>query len=147
MIGTVLLVLNEGFDDFAFLSCQVIFEEHNFDIIIASIKNSTCKGIDNSVITVSLEEALRQNIDYRAIVIVGGKNLENWELLENVINEFKSNNKAIGGIKEGVKIIKKILPEVEVSDNNKPIENQNVITLMDPDGSEEFAESFVKIIS
>ena len=88
MLDRILLVLTEGFDDYAFLSCQVILEENNFDIIISSKINGTVKGVDSSVITVSLSEVISENINFKGIILVGGNDMNNWDELDKIIGDF-----------------------------------------------------------
>ncbi|MHA2403345.1 MAG: hypothetical protein ACXADH_10180, partial [Candidatus Kariarchaeaceae archaeon] len=72
MTGTILLVVTNGFNDMAFLSCQVILEERGNDIIVVSENAGTVRGTDTSVMAVSLEDALSQDETYICIVVTGG---------------------------------------------------------------------------
>ena len=96
MVGTILLVLSQNFDDMLFLSCQVILEEAGNDIIVASIDKGTAKGSDTSVMTVSLKEALTQNLSYVALIVIGGSGIDEWDDLIRTMLDFQGNNKLIG---------------------------------------------------
>lgn len=144
MTGTVLLVLNEGFDDFAFLSCQVIFEENNKDVIIASKDAGTIKGIDSSVITVALNDALSQEIGYSGFVLIGGEHLEGWDDLEKVIREMSGKGQTCGFVAQGIKYATGLLGANFSTDKQVCVDG-NIVSLLDPENSEEFAETIVKM--
>ena len=142
MVGTILLALSEGFDDMAFLSCQVILEENSYDVIISSSEGGAIKGIDSSVISVTLDEALSQKINYSGIILVGGKNLE-WERLRETIRSYENMNKKIGAIAEGINVLMKLFANTNYSSDTKVIVDDNIITLLNPENSEIFADRFV----
>ncbi|MHA2503422.1 MAG: DJ-1 family glyoxalase III, partial [Candidatus Kariarchaeaceae archaeon] len=70
MVGTVLLILSEGFDDMAFLANQVILEEAGNDVITASSSGGAVKGLDSSVMTVKFQDAIQHDVQFDAIVLV-----------------------------------------------------------------------------
>ncbi|MHA2252005.1 MAG: DJ-1/PfpI family protein [Candidatus Kariarchaeaceae archaeon] len=138
MVGTILLVLTEGFNDLIFLSCQVILEENGNDVIIVSKMNGACKGEDSSVITVSLDDALKQNEYYSAIVVVGGNNITNWEVLEKTIQNFHQEKRILGFVGETIDLL---------GTNNTLIsEFTNIIHMLENDDAEQFAEKIAMMI-
>ena len=146
MVGTILLVLSDGFDDMAFLSCQVVMEENNYDVIVASKEGGAIKGMDSSVISVSFDEALSQKINYLGLVLVGGKNLE-WKSLDETIRFYKNSGKKIGAIAEGTKILQGMFDNIKYSIDTNIIVDNNIITLYNPENSETFVDQFVLELS
>ena len=146
MVGTILLVLSEGFNDMAFLSCQVILEESNYDVIVTSNEGGAIKGEDSSVISVSFDEALSQKIDYSGLVLVGGKNLE-WNKLSETIRSYKDLGKKIGAIAEGTNILQGLFSNINHSSDTNVIVDNNIITLFNPNNSENFVDRFVRELS
>jgi putative intracellular protease/amidase len=143
--GYLLIVIQEGFDDMSLLACQVILEENENDVIISSISEGIVKGEDSSVLAVSFEEAIKQNIDYSGIVIIGGNEEINIADLNETISRFHKDGKIIAGIGKGIKIINQELT-VKVSDSKEIMIDSNVITLLDPEIVEEFAEKLSSLI-
>ena len=146
MSGVLLIVLNEGFDDMSLLACQVILEENGNDVIISSKVNGTIKGDDSSVITVSLEEALNQGEDYKGIIVIGGNDLNGWSLLDECITKMHGEKKIIGGVEKGVEIISKNIADIPLSNSSDIVNEGNVITLLNPENVENFAEELVKLV-
>ena len=147
MLDRILLVLTEGFDDYAFLSCQVILEENNFDIIISSKVNGTIKGVDSSVMTVSLSEVISEEIDFKGVILVGGNDMNNWDELDKIIGDFYNFKKVIGAIKEGIHFMKQKYSEINFSEDDNISTDDFIITLMDPDNTEDYINEFIKLIS
>jgi putative intracellular protease/amidase len=143
MVGTIILVLSEGFDDMAFLSCQVILEESNYDVIVTSEEGGAIKGEDSSVISVSFDEAFSQNIDYSGLIIVGGRNIE-WNRLDDTLRSYKDLGKKIGAIAEGTNILQSLFTNNKFSSDSNVIVDNNIITLFNPDNSESFVDQFVQ---
>lgn len=142
MVGTILLVLSEGFDDMAFLSCQVIMEENSYDVIVSSSEGGAIKGTDSSVISVAFDEALSQEINYSGIILIGGKNLE-WGRLGEEIRSYENTGKKIGAIAEGTNVLKNLFTNTNYSSDTNVIVDDNIITLFNPENSEIFADRFV----
>jgi putative intracellular protease/amidase len=143
MTGTILLVVTNGFNDMAFLSCQVILEERGNDIIVVSENAGTVRGTDTSVMAVSLEDALSQDETYICIVVTGGSNLLQWELLKDPVNAFTQAGKVVGLIGDA----KGIISGGELVSSLDPIAvEQNMIILDDIDSSERFAEKLAEML-
>lgn len=147
MAGTILLVITEGFNDMAFLSCQVILEEQGNDVIITSKKNGTSKGGDTSVITVSLSEALDQNEEYAGLIIVGSNDLSGWDTLESTLKSFYLDNKVIGIIGNAVDLLPKVGITYNKSGGLPFIVENNLLIMLEPDESEAFAEKLALMIT
>ena len=138
MVETILLVLTEGFNDLIFLTCQVILEENGNDVIIVSKMNGACKGEDTSVITVSLDDALKQNEYYSAIVAVGGNNITNWDLLEKTVQSFHKEKRILGLVGSTIDFLG--------TDSASISEFTNVIHMSETDDAEQFAEQLASMI-
>ena len=147
MVGSVLLVITENFDDMMFLSSQVILEEQGVEVLICSIENGIAKGQDSSVMTVALSEALEQQIDYAGIILVHGSNFTNWNLVKDVLDNFYAKEKIIGFTSSSLDLVKNYQFDFQNSSEGITIQ-KNFIYLSDLDLSEKFAEIFAeKIIS
>ena len=147
MAGTILLVLTKGFNDMAFLSNQVLLEEANHDVIICSKTNDAIKGQESSVMTVSLSEALNQNVNYSAMVVIGGKDLENWSFLGEVINKFHREKKLIGAIgNDSIQALKNAGLSYQFSSDDVVVISENVITLFDSEDFEQFVDKLTQLI-
>ncbi|MHA2170396.1 MAG: DJ-1/PfpI family protein [Candidatus Kariarchaeaceae archaeon] len=143
MTGTLLLVVTNGFNDMAFLSCQVILEERGNDIIVVSENAGTVRGTDTSVMAVSLEDALSQDEAYICIIVTGGSGILQWELLKDTVNSFTQAGKVVGLIGEA----KGIITGGELVSSLDPIAvEQNMIILNDIDSSERFAEKLAEML-
>jgi len=145
MAGTVLLVITEGFDDMAYLSNQVILEEAGNDVIPVSGESGALKGETSSVMTVSISDALSQDIPYVAMILIGGNGLQNINELEAMVTEFHQDGKIIGAIGSGIEILKKVGIN-SVSDDGNILMEGNIITMKIPERSEEFAEKLAGLI-
>jgi hypothetical protein len=146
MVKSILIVLTENFDDMMFLSSQVILEELGHDIIICSRENGTAKGENSSVMTVALSEALKQNEEYSGIILIDGSNFSDWELLNNALNQFNSQNKIIGFSIKSKSLLAKMGFEINQTDN-KIIYQDNLLYLADASEIENFVNKFHQIIS
>ena len=145
MPGTVLLVLTNKFDDMAFLTSQVILEENSFDVIIASKERGTCRGVDTSLMTVSLEDALNQSIQYSGLILVGGEGMEDWDLLNQTILNFTELSKPIGVITDTVSLLPNYsIVKEQVSGTITHFEN--ILFLSQVDDAEEFIEQFINLL-
>lgn len=146
MIKPILLVLTERFDDMMFVSLQVILEELGHDVIICSRENGTAKGENSSVMTVALSEALDQNEEYSAIILIDGSDFSDWEFLNNVIIQFISLNKIIGFSVTSKVLLAKMGFNVNQTEN-KIIHQDNLLYLADTSESENFANKIHQLIS
>ncbi|MCY3411404.1 MAG: hypothetical protein INQ03_07200 [Candidatus Heimdallarchaeota archaeon] len=147
MSGIAIIVLGEGYDDMSLLSCQVILEENSTDVIISSLINGAVKGEDSSVMAVSFQEAMKQEVEYSALIVLGGKNIENWDLLNSAIRKFNDEGKIVAGIQNGIDVIKGVLPDCSYSVDSSIIEDTNIITLFDSESVEIFAERLAEILN
>lgn len=144
MTGTVLLILTTNFDDMAFLSCQVILEENSFDVIVASKERGTCRGGETSLMTVALEDALNQDIEYLGLVLIGGDDFTNWELVKQTVNEFQTKNLWIGSVTN----TQNLILGSEQTDTSEPITVINkTVYLNSLDFAEQFAEQFAELLN
>lgn len=145
-MGTsVLLVLSENYDDMAFLSCQVILEENGHDVIISSKDRGTIKGETSSVIAVSLNTALDQQIDYSALILILSENAEIYNELIDTIKLFNSNSKFIVSVFSSIKALE--LADISINSDNELNEKNKIILLQDLNKTEEFFEYIAKKIS
>lgn len=146
MASTILLLLTEGFDDMAYLSNQVILEEAGNDVITASRSSGAIKGKTSSVMTVSMEEALSQDISYKALILIGGNTLSSVPELSETITQFKDGNKIIGAIGTGVDVLTSTGKFGDLSNDSQIVVSDNTISMKIPENSEEFAEKLVTMI-
>lgn len=146
MANTILLLLTEGFDDMAYLSNQVILEEAGNDVITASHSSGAIKGATSSVMTVSIDEALSQDISYKALILIGGDNLTDIPNLVDIITQFKKDNKIIGAIGSGVDVLASTGEFSELSSDSEIIVSNHTISMKIPKNSEEFAEQVVSLL-
>ncbi len=145
MSDIVLFVLDEGFDDMSLLSCQVILEENGYDIIISARKSGAIKGEESSVIVVSLDDALNQNIDYKGLIIIGGAKLNEWVLLDNLIQKLYNSGKIIGGLNNGINLLTSL--GKNISTTNQIVIDENIITLSETSSEiENFVDNYYKMI-
>ena len=144
--GYLLIVIQEGFDDMSLLACQVILEENENDVIISSNSEGIVKGEDSSVLTVSFEDAIKQNIDYSGIVLIGGQYDITIPGIADKVSTLHQEGKIIAGLGNGIKIIENVVQN-QLSNSKEIIVDKNVITLMDPELVEEFAEKLASMIS
>ena len=144
MVGTVLLVVSEGFHDMAFLANQVILEEAGNDVIPISNNGGAVKGDSSSVMTVRFDEALKQTQDYRAIIIAGGNHLASIEGLQEEIMKYLQEGKFVGLIGTAIALLKDT--EYNLSTDDQIIESKTCISLADPEESESFAERFANLL-
>lgn len=145
MHGTVLLVLTNKFDDMAFLTSQVILEENSYDVIIASKESGTCKGVDTSLMTVSLEDALNQSIQYSGLILVGGEGIQDWPLLNQTIQNFTEMSKPIGAITHTISLLPNH-SQIRERVSGSITHFQNILFLNKIDDAEEFVGQFIKIM-
>lgn len=146
MPGTVLLVLTEGFQDMALISNQVILEESNNDVIIASRSNSAIKGQESSVMTVSLQEAMEQDMEYAALLIIGGNSISGWSELHQVVTQFQSRSAILAAVSSGIDVLVEAGITEEVSHDGTIKQSGQVITLKDIDNVESFSELLASLI-
>lgn len=143
MTHSVLLVLNENFDDMMFLTSQVVLEENDCDVIICSDESKTVKGETSSVMTVSLENALKQDVEYDAIVVVGGNNLTNWDLLKQTVGEFHNKGKLVATISEMMPLLSSTNASLTNSSDSF-VYNDGILILNDLSKCEEFVDEVAK---
>lgn len=135
-----LVIIDEGFDDMSLISCQVILEESNHEVIICSHINGAIKGIDSSVISVSFDEVLSHDINYTGIIVLGGGTTNLPEKITTFIKSNQTAGKTIVGIDKGVNELKILFPEFNYSTDKQYVRDRNVITLFDPSEIEGFVE-------
>lgn len=145
MSGIILLVVEEGFDDMSLLTCQVILEENGNDIIICSKEAGAVKGEESSVMTVDLSEAITQNINYDAIIVLGGASTGKWELLSSTLVKFENESKLIGAISNGIEQLKHAGIDRNLSSSAEITIDRKVISLSDPTEVEKFVENFIAL--
>jgi putative intracellular protease/amidase len=146
MVGTILLALTEGFNDMALLANQVMLSENNFDVIISSTMNSAIKGEDSSVLAITLEEALSHGVDYNAVIVVGGNDIEQWDELFNFVSEMVASQKIVGALGTGIKVIEKIGGDVELSRSDEVVVSGKIITLENAELAENFVDKMLDLL-
>ncbi|MDH5400864.1 MAG: DJ-1/PfpI family protein [Candidatus Heimdallarchaeota archaeon] len=146
MSCTILLVLEEGFNDLSFLTIQTLLEENSHDIIISSSKSDAIKGIESSVMTVSLDDALNHEIDYKAIILVGGNSLNNWDLLNETLKKFSNENKLIGAVENGVSVLQELGLSNIISTGDDVIFDNSILSLGKPENIENFVERLISLL-
>lgn len=146
MVGTILLALTEGFNDMAVLANQVMLSENNYDVIISSKENTAVKGEDSSVLAISLDEALSHGVNYTALVVVGGNNIEGWESLSKLAAEMIASQKIVGALGSGITLIENLGLDVELSRSDDVRVSNNIITLHNAELAEEFVDQLLQLL-
>jgi len=146
MVGTILLILTEGYDDMAYLSSQVILEEAGNDVISASPQGGALKGETSSVMTVTIEEALSQEINYIALVIVGGSKLATIPNLSTIVSQFNTDGKVIAAFDTGISALQSAGITDGLSNDAQLIKSDNILTMKTPQDCESFAETLAGML-
>ena len=146
MVGTILLFVTEGYDDMAYLSTQVILEEAGNDVISVSPDGGALKGETSSVMTVPLEEAISQNINYAAIVLVGGNQILDNSSIKNLVSNHLTTDSIIAALDTGVDLLHSLHIDQELSIDTNIISSGKFLSLKVPENCEEFAEKLVNMI-
>ncbi|MEM3839111.1 MAG: DJ-1/PfpI family protein [Candidatus Micrarchaeaceae archaeon] len=160
-----IVIPQNGFKDESLKAISEMLEKWNVEAVIASVSNEKAVGYHGAVAVPKIKiDSLRSN-DFNAIVLIGGPGVERYSLYDfrpllDILKHFSMNGKVVAGIDNAIKIIARanIIAGVKVAApkdedarrlavlykgilTNSYIElDKNVLTLNDPERSEELAD-------